>query len=201
MIQCSLQIWQSFIVLLYTLCVLLWQIFWDSSFLFVHLYKLSEKLFIYSTLFLNDLLIHTCAQLPSFLARISMWGFFFPRIRIEPHRLFPDWWFHLASLALYHIISTVCLSIPHREAVQEEPQVITGEAGSETGSCAVDFMWLCIWVPNPASQFSCWWLHSFGFWVCTNLMLARGYRPVLLLYWTWQTHPQINNLFFNKILD
>lgn len=76
---------------------------------------------------------------------------FLPGIRIEPHRIFPDWWFHSASPDLY-IISTMCLSILHPETVQKEPQVITGETGSETGSCAVDLMWLCICDPRPASQ-------------------------------------------------
>lgn len=166
-----------FIVLIYTWCFLLW--FWDSSFFVGHLYKLLRKT-IYSTLFLNGLLIHQ--PLVYTVTKLSC-----QNIYCEVY--FPDWWFHSASLALHHIISTVCLSILHTGAEQEDPQVITGDAGSETGSCAVDFMWLCIWVPSPASQFSCWRLHSFCFPVCMNLMPARGYRPVWVLYWTWQTYP------------
>lgn len=132
------------------------------------------------------------ASLPEYL----LWGFFSRNIdwasRNIPRLVVPLGF----TSPLPHYFHSVPVNT-NTGAVQKEPQVITGEAGSATGSCAVD-VWLCIWVPSPASQFSCWWLHSFCFWVCINLMLARGYRPVLVLYWTWQTYLYINNLFFTQ---
>lgn len=68
-----------FIVLLYTLCFLLWQFLWDSSFLFVHLYELLRK-----TIYLLHTLLewppdtHLCTVTKLPCQSYLLWVFFPP---------------------------------------------------------------------------------------------------------------------------
>ena len=188
----------TFLTLFYVQVFLIWQFFWHSTFLFVHLYRFLKKtvfsqFIIYSTLFLDGLLIHqplvcTVAKLPCqnihrvFFSQESRWSFTrFPKAFAATS--LPHWPFTTS------FFSHSVLAILHTGAVWRDSQVIAGQSRSETGSSALAFMRCRFWVPSPASQFSCWWLQSFCFPDCTSLVLAGGYRPILVLCWAMQTYP------------
>lgn len=133
---------------------------------------------IYSRLFLNVPLIHPCTvtKLPPHSIHCCFFFSFSLESRSSSTQFSKTYAAPLCLTFTVLFSSHNVLAILQTGAPWRDAQLLTGQTSSETGSGAVAFLWYCVWVLSPVSQFSCWCYTAFQFpglvTHCTSLVLA-----------------------------